>query len=293
MERGGPSRQTPKGSLRSPPETAKKDRRPTTPPGKVRADPETPETEKIPYAAPRRPVNIYAPTNPDEEAVVFEQRPGDTGVHSGDEYLPDRPEEEDETSDEEESSDEEEMSDLVFDGKAGTLDDILTHCTVNFLAKPRKYPDDKTKCGFLASKFRGQALTWLTKNVKEDATLLDKYSTLRTRLIQDFSLSDETKQLAADKKLKTLTQKGAAQSFAIEFDNLTDTLEYKDEAKCNAFLTRLKPEVRRQLIGNETTTYKDLRAKAISIDEQLFALRNPRQKRAKGTSERPRKPDKN
>jgi len=187
------------------------------------------------------------------------------------------------------------MSDLVFEGRPGTLDDILTHCQVTFLAKPKKFPDDSAKCGHLASKFRGTPLSWLTKNLKENPHLLQNYESFVETVKRDFELSDDTKRLSADRRLKTLTQKGSAQKFAIEFDELTDILGLEDKAKIDAFRTRLKPEVRRQLIGNTDATYSALRKNAINIDEELFALRNPRSRRPgkKGKGAGPSGPDKN
>jgi hypothetical protein len=278
------SRRTPKGHLKSPPETSRKTQRPQTPPGQASQDPETPPTERITEVAPRRPRTIIAGPIPGQE-IVFEQRPEDTERPEG--TLPDAPEEDSDDYDSDETSDEEDMSDLTFEGKADTLDDILTHCQVTFLSKPRKFPDDTTKCGYLAAKFRGKALTWLTKTIKDAPDVLTEYRVFVRRLRTDFDLSDDTKKKAADKKLKTLMQKGPAQSFAIEFDFLADILEYNDEAKRNAFITRLKPEVRKQLIGDDSATYAELRTTAISYDEELFALRNPRQKRAKGKGQGP------
>jgi len=288
MKRGGPSK-PPSGPI-SPPVTARKPRA-QTPPGQVLDSPaRTPPTDIIPTAAPRPPQAFFHP----EGTFAFQSRQAeDIGYTSGGDFLPDRPEEEssDEESSESDSSDED-MSDLTFEGKADTLEDILTHCLVQFLAKPRKYPDDNTKSGFLASKFRGKALTWLTKTIKDDKDILNNFKKFREKLERDFEQSEETRKKAADRRLKTLTQRGAAQSFAIEFDLLADTLGYDDDGKKNAFITRLKLDVRKLLIGTPSTTYSELRAAAITIDEELFALRNPRQKnpnkKGKGTG----KPDK-
>lgn len=174
------------------------------------------------------------------------------------------------------------MSDLQFHGKPNTLDDILTHCLSVTLSQPKKYKSETAKSGLLASKFRDKALTWLTKNLKENPEILENYEEFKTKLRKDFEASDDTRKLSADKRLKTISQKGSAQAFAIEFDTLTDILGWSDQAKRDGFKTRLKPEVRKQLIGDSSESYEDLRATAIEYDEELFALRNPRQRRAKG-----------
>jgi len=195
-------------------------------------------------------------------------------------------------SSESNESENEDMTDLQFHGKPNTLDDILTHCLTVTLSQPKKYKSETAKSGLLASKFRDKALTWLTKSLKDDPELLEDYEAFKTKLKQDFEASDDTKKLSADKRLKTITQKGSAQAFAIEFDTLTDILGWSDQAKRDGFKTRLKPEVRKQLIGDDSTTYQTLRATAIEYDEELFALRNPRQRRAKGKSKGATAPNK-
>lgn len=271
---------------RSPPRTV-------TPPGQVTPVPETPPTEKVSRISGSRPPREFRLEDPQSSTTR-------EGRDTSDEEIPDAPSVdpssgEDSDDDEDSSDDDEDMSDLLFEGKPGTLDDILTHCKVTFLAKRRKFPDDTSKCGHLAAKFRGKPLTWLTKNLKESPKLLDNWDEFVTVLRRDFEVSEDTKRLSADRRLKTLTQKGSAQSFAIEFDELTDTLGYEDKAKKDAFLTRLKPEVRKQLIGDDSADYPALRETAISYDEELFALRNPRPRRPgkKGKGAGPSGPGKN
>jgi hypothetical protein len=251
--------------------------RPATPQDKLSPRPETPPTERKKKIASSRTPRHFSDKDPQ----------GSTSSAKGEgedpEDLPDAPEDpsssEDSSSSSEDSDLDEEMSDLVFDGKPGTLDDILTHCQVTFLAKSKKFSTDSAKCGHLASKFRGKPLTWLTKKLKEAPTTLESWDYFTEILRRDFEVSDDTKRLSADRRLKTLVQKGSAQSFAIEFDELTDILGYEDKSKQDAFLTRLKPEVRRQLIGDSSSSYSELRKTAIDYDEELFALRNPRSRR--------------
>lgn len=211
-----------------------------------------------------------------------------------DEELPDRPSTDEgvESSDDNASSEDEDMSDLTFDGKPNTLDDILTHCRCVILSQPKKFATNEARCGLLASKFRGKALTWLTKKLKDTPKLFTDFAQFAEALQKDFEASDDTKKLAADKKLKTLQQKGSAQAFCIEYDYLTGILQWSDQAKQDGLKTRLKPEVRKQLIGDNSSTYEALRKVAIEYDEELYALRNPRQRRAKGKGKGTDAPDK-
>jgi hypothetical protein len=255
--------------------------RPVTPEAQVTEDPLTPTPRKPrPAALASRPIQHFRFESEPKAEEVQPKEETDEELPDASEVSSSSEDSESDSSEEEDSSDEE-MSDLVFDGKQGTLDDILTHCQVTFAARPKKFPTDTEKGGFLAAKFRGKALTWLTKNLKDKPKLLEDYDAFKKALSQDFALTEDTRKKAADRRLKTLLQKGSAQSFAIEFDELADILGFDDEAKRTAFQTRLKPEVRRQLIGHDETKYSTLRQKAIEIDEELYALRNPRQRRAK------------
>jgi hypothetical protein len=284
MSSGSSSKKTPSKAI---------PQRPATPQDRLSPRPETPPTERKKRIASSRTPRHYSDKNP-------QGSPSAKGETADPEDLPDAPSEdpsagESSSSSSESSDSDDDMSELVFDGKPGTLDDILTHCQVTFLAKSKKFTSDSAKCGHLAAKFRGKPLTWLTKQLKENPTTLESWEYFTSKLRRDFEVSDDTKRLSADRRLKTLVQKGSAQSFAIEFDELTDILGFEDKAKQDAFLTRLKPEVRRQLIGDDSSSYSDLRDTAIRYDEELFALRNPRSRRPgkKGKGTGPSGPGKN
>lgn len=258
----------------------------------------TPETEHAETQPAREPIHFEYPEKLNTEFRRLGLLPGDTAQSeipstqasepNDPEELADAPEdpsdsEDSDDSDEEGTDDEDydDMSDLIYEGKPGTLEDILTHCKVTFILREEKYSDDPVKSAFLAKRFRGRALTWLTQTLKSEPKLLQNFTVFTDKLSAAFELTAETKKLAADKRMNTLKQTGAAQKFAIDFVDLADTLGYDDQTKQNAFRTRLKPEVRRQILGKSYKSYGDLEKDAITIDEELYTLRNPRQKRAR------------
>jgi len=292
MERDDTPRR-PLGAPFSPPPTkakASSSKAPITPPGQVIERAETPPTELAP--------GVEARFEGDQRSyrLARDTKSGDRPAFSSDEELPDRPDEDpesDESDTSDDSSEDESMAELIFEGKVETLEDILTHCNVTYLSKPRKFPDDATKSGYLAAQFRGKALTWLTAELKSNPNLLKNHDEFTKAVRRAFEPSKEAQRIAADKKLKTLTQRGSAQTFLIEFEYLTGILGYEDGAKRQALMTRVKPEVRKQLVGLSYDDYADLKASVVRYDEELFALRNPRPRRTKGQGKGPPKPDKN
>lgn len=203
------------------------------------------------------------------------------------ESEPDPSEQDDGETSEDDSSDEE-MATLTFSGKADSLDPLLTHCRVKFLARPSRYETDQQKSAFIASHFVGPALDWLTQGLKRDKTLLNDFEAFTALLEATFQASDDTKKQLAEQKLRRLRQTGSAQNYALAFDPLVAELGYNDDAKKPAFLQNLKPEVRKQLAGQRHDTYESLRGAAIDMDESLFALREPGRKK----SRRPGQPNK-
>jgi hypothetical protein len=188
---------------------------------------------------------------------------------------------EEETESESDSSDDEDMSQLLFYGKPDTLTDLITHCKVRFYAKPSRYEADETKSGYLASLFRGQALTWLTEALIQRPKLLEDWENFQDVLIKAFDASEQTQRQSADSRLRLLRQTGSAQKYALAFEPLINKLKYDDNAKQAAFLVGLKPQVKQQIAGQTFKTYETLRSHAINIDESLFALRTTKPKRAK------------
>ncbi|OAA33858.1 Retrotransposon gag protein [Cordyceps fumosorosea ARSEF 2679] len=174
-------------------------------------------------------------------------------------------------------------NDVNFTGKAVELEHLLTHATVYFLSKPSKFTLEKTKTGFVASKFRGKALDWLTSKLKDTPTFLDEWEPFEDTLRDTFLPSQDTQKQSADLALRSLRQKGSAQQYALEFDKLMVALNYDTASRMVAFRAGLKPEVKKQLVGDSSTTYEELRSTAISYDEELFSLRSQqRRRRGKG-----------
>lgn len=199
------------------------------------------------------------------------------------------PDDQDKEVEDSETDSEDEMTTLEFRGKADTLDNLLTHCQVQFLARPSRFGTDQSKSGFVAKHFQGPALDWLTQEWKKTPKLLDSYDEFVITLRSAFDASEETQKQIADQKLRRLKQTGSASNYALQFDPLVALLQYNDEAKKAAFLAGLKPDVKKSLAGESFASYTDLRTKTLNVDESLYALRGQRPRR----SGRPKKPGSN
>jgi len=221
--------------------------------------------------------------------------PLETEEGTEEEDEPSEPEESDgegPSSDSDSDSSEDDMPDIIFKGKASEIPGLLTHCTVHFLSKKKKYADDdEAKSGYLASTFRDGALLWLTKKLENEPKLLEDYDDFTATIRENFQASEQVQKQQAESAIRALRQKSSAQNYALLFEPLAETLGYNDSSKRASFIHGLKPEVRKQLAGSPPqTTYQELRNVAVAIDENLFSLRQtrPRKSNRKG----PGKPDK-
>ncbi|XP_069460721.1 protein LDOC1-like [Ambystoma mexicanum] len=74
-----------------------------------------------------------------------------------------------------------------FDGEPHKLKEFLDSCTVQFTFKPRFFPTEKDKVGFLISHLSGPALAWATPLVTSGNAVLDSYPAFVNSLRSMFS----------------------------------------------------------------------------------------------------------
>jgi hypothetical protein len=160
-----------------------------------------------------------------------------------------------------------------FYGKPGQLEPVLTYCLVKNLSD--NTTEDSEKCGTLASLFRGPALTWLTATLAVTPKILEDYDEFVDTLKSQFGISETAKQHQAAKALRNLSQKGSAQLYAIQLEQLCQVLGHSDTTQLTYFLEGLKLHVREALItkGGESKTYASAKKEAIRIDTELYNAR--------------------
>jgi len=164
---------------------------------------------------------------------------------------------------------------VLFYGKTGQLDDVLTFCTVRFLSEQTVL--EEAKAGYLASLFRGPALSWLTQELKENPRLLDSYSEFTTRVTAVFGLDETAKQSQAARALAACKQKTSAQEYALRFQHLAKAAGVPDATAVAFFKKGLKQHIRTALITqDEQDSLDEAVTEAIRLDSQLFYARGTR-----------------
>jgi hypothetical protein len=185
------------------------------------------------------------------------------------------------------SSDQEMSKPVLFYGKPGQLDDCITYCDVKCLVDG--IAEDRSRCGLLASLFRGQALHWLTSQIKTVPKTLTDYEEFKETVRNAFGLSEEATRAKAARRLGTISQKGPCQLYAIEFRQLKDTLRLDEQTSKAAFIRGLKQHVREAIVTTGPhDTLTDLIEESVRIDTELYNARRQagssgKGKRARGT----------
>lgn len=162
---------------------------------------------------------------------------------------------------------------IFFYGKPGQLEPVITYVTVDFLA--RGITDEPTKCGTLASLFRGPALSWLTSQLSLKTELLTKYERFVALLRKEFGINDHAKKHQATKALRNLTQRGSAQLYCIQLEAAAQQIGLDDATQQAYFIEGLKLHVREALVTTRDNdwTYAQLKQEAIRIDTELYNAR--------------------
>jgi len=164
---------------------------------------------------------------------------------------------------------------VLFYGKPDQLEEVIVFSDIQNLVKG--IDTESNKCGILASAFRGQALHWLTAELRRNPATLSDYTAFKSRLSEVFGVSTVATTAKAARRLSTITQKGPVQLYAIEFDQIALTLGLSDEVKQANFLRGLKLHVREALVSsNGYDNYNELVAEAARIDTELYSARRAR-----------------
>jgi len=158
---------------------------------------------------------------------------------------------------------------VLFYGKPSQVDDVITFCTVKFLAD--NTTDETQKAGYLASLFRGSALAWLTSYLATHT--LDDYTELTEQIRAKFGLSHTALQGLYARQLAALRQKSSVQAFGLEFRELSEKVGLPDAAAQAQFIKGLKIHIQRTLVASDD--YTDLNTlidEATRIDSQLYNI---------------------
>lgn len=166
---------------------------------------------------------------------------------------------------------------VLFYGKPGQLDQVIAFCEVKFGTDDTLIEDKAKQASYLASLFRGPALSWLANELKINrSTLLLDYPTFAEQVKSAFGQSDRAEQLAAQRSLNTLSQRTSVLQYKLRFQQLARQAGYEEtEQLINQFLRGLKLHVKEALItrGQNYATIEQCAQQAQRIDDELFAAK--------------------
>jgi hypothetical protein len=175
---------------------------------------------------------------------------------------------------------------VLFYGKPGQLDDVLTHVSLQFALD--QVTEDRMKVAHLAATFRGLPLTWLTNTRAFES---DDFEEFVASVQKEFGLSDEAENGKLQRQLATLTQNGSVQSFALRFKQLSTKAGIPDTIAKAQFISKLKPHIQRALIVNndDDTSFQAAIDEAIRLDSEFYNIRRSQPRRGKDTSNTPKR----
>lgn len=161
---------------------------------------------------------------------------------------------------------------VLFYGKPGQLDDVLTYAEITNTLQGNA--DDRSQSGLLASLFRGQALHWLTRELQANQFLFRDYTKFKERVKDAFGLSAEAEKARAARRLASISQRGPAQQYAIEFRQIIDALKLDDATAKATFKRGLKLHVREAIVtAGVDGTFEEVVTEAVRIDTELYHAR--------------------
>jgi len=173
---------------------------------------------------------------------------------------------------------------VLFYGKPNQLDDVLTFVSVKNLVDGTTEPEKKSAA--LAALFRGAALTWLSQQLKLDSDLLSDYDVFVENVQATFGLSTAAQLAQSSRKYANCYQKASVQLYALEFKQLSTSLNIPEVTATAQFVKGLKSHLREALIINDDAndSLDDVIAEAQRIDSQLFtSKRGGRFKQGQGS----------
>jgi Retrotransposon gag protein len=186
-----------------------------------------------------------------------------------------------------------------FTGGSTALDDLLVHCELNFVLKPRGFTDDKNKIYYLASHFKGGPFDWFKALFKNPGNAFDDYDVFVDRLKSIYGIDEQLTTREAKRKLQKLRQTKSASSYAAEFDSLTAILGIDNQSKLVLFEVGLQDVIKDALamVDTDYNSYDELREAVIKIDarqhERSLAKRSSDNSRSSDFKSRGSQPSNN
>ena len=172
----------------------------------------------------------------------------------------------------------------TFDGERQKLRSWLTAANLQIVNKGIEGEERKVR--FIGGYLRGKAWNWFEPILRESdekprvewsdraTRILGSYKEMKKAMGQVFGEIDERK--TAAEKLQRLRQVRSVTEYITEFQTITSSLDWDDEALEDKFLEGLKPEIRKALIyyPTEPKNLEELYERAQKIDREIWGQRN-------------------
>src|SRR5882762_4909237 len=173
------------------------------------------------------------------------------------------------------------VKDLVtYDGKTQKLRSWLTAANLQLVNKGVEGEERKVR--FVSGYFRGRAWHWFEPILRESderprtewsartTRILGSYKELKKAMGQVFGAIDERKDAA--EKLQRLRQTASVTDYITEFQVITSSLDWDEEALEDKFLEGLKQEIRKALVyyPTEPQNLEELFERAQRIDREVW-----------------------
>lgn len=161
---------------------------------------------------------------------------------------------------------------VLFHGKPSEVDNVLTHCTATFAADGTT--ESGKRAGYLASLFRGTALSWLTKKLKDHQSLLDDYEAFVAEVRSKYALNEHARNGQLARQLANLRQRRSVQEYATQFEQISAELALQPAIAIADFKRGLKPHIQRALVtSDDYTDLESVITEAERIDSEFFNIR--------------------
>src|SRR5882762_2726839 len=173
------------------------------------------------------------------------------------------------------------VKDLVtYDGKTQKLRSWLTAANLQLVNK--NVEGEERKVRFVSGYFRGRAWDWFEPILRESderprtewssrtTRIMGSYKELKRAMGQVFGAIDERKDAA--EKLQRLRQTRSVTDYITDFQVITSSLDWDEEALEDKFLEGLKQEIRKALVyyPTEPQNLEELFERAQRIDRELW-----------------------
>lgn len=157
-----------------------------------------------------------------------------------------------------------------FSGKVSEFANFMASCTLVFAMCPNTYTTDERKVLFIVAHLRGTPMNWAREIADNDThPLRNDYQAFRLALSGLYS--DRNLRMANENKLELLHQTKSAAAYAAEFQSLTNSLGFNDQAECFLFYRGLKKTIKDALTTvGRASPLSALISQAIAIDQRQF-----------------------